>query len=462
MFNRIVTKLGGNKGSEHSLSASHRLWHLGSPFQWASWDALVAFGSMMAAFRLTPASYGIAQVETHILSQSAAAVFAAATFIGSYALGMGLSTNLQSRSRIVLLILLLTASTMGGTSLVISSLLYKQIGRYIIVICALLFFATETCVRIYWYRKMKKSIHYIIVCCDDIFFNQLCTLLSKAPFKIIVDCVFRPESANLPKLETALAKSRLIHEIVVQVNSGIFNQQLLAALDRGVAVSSMDIFTERHFHKIPAALIDTKWFLQIDLKQYHPFYYNFKRLLDISLSLIGGILAAPLLLIAIVGIKLESRGPAFYSQVRVGLFQKEFTIWKLRTMRLNSEIDGPQWAKASDPRVTRVGRILRKMRIDEIPQLWNILCGEMALVGPRPERPEFVSKLTQTIPFYRQRHLIKPGLTGWAQICYRYGSSEDDAREKLSYDLYYLKNASLLLDFQICLQTISEVTRGSR
>ena len=102
------------------------------------------------------------------------------------------------------------------------------------------------------------------------------------------------------------------------------------------------------------------------------------------------------------------------------------------------------------------------MRIDEIPQLWNILCGEMALVGPRPERPEFVSKLTQTIPFYRQRHLIKPGLTGWAQICYRYGSSEDDAREKLSYDFYYLKNASLLLDFQICLQTISEVTRGSR
>jgi lipopolysaccharide/colanic/teichoic acid biosynthesis glycosyltransferase len=131
-------------------------------------------------------------------------------------------------------------------------------------------------------------------------------------------------------------------------------------------------------------------------------------------------------------------------------------------MRQDAESAGPQWANLADSRVTQVGRMLRRMRIDELPQLWNIMVGDMAFVGPRPERPEFVARLELGIPFYRQRHLIKPGLTGWAQICFPYGASEGDAREKLSYDFYYLKNMSIPLDLQIVLQTIGAVAKGSR
>ena len=184
--------------------------------------------------------------------------------------------------------------------------------------------------------------------------------------------------------------------------------------------------------------------------------------MDIALSLVGTLLSAPILIVAIALIKLTSRGPVFYSQKRVGVGQNVFTIWKLRSMRIDSEKSGPQWAKAKDPRVTRVGRLFRKTRIDELPQFWNILHGEMSFIGPRPERPEFVEKLAGSIPYYRQRHLIKPGLTGWAQICYQYGASEEDAREKLSYDLYYLKNASFMLDMQIILQTIGAIAKGAR
>src|SRR5262249_52563196 len=139
---------------------------------------------------------------------------------------------------------------------------------------------------------------------------------------------------------------------------------------------------------------------------------------------------------------------------RVGLYGKDFKILKFRTMRTDAESGGAQWAKKNDPRATLLGRILRKSRLDEIPQLWNILLGEMSFVGPRPERPEFVLQLEQQIPFYRYRHLIKPGLTGWAQINYPYGASVEDARNKLSFDLYYLKRASVYLDIVITLKTV--------
>jgi lipopolysaccharide/colanic/teichoic acid biosynthesis glycosyltransferase len=184
--------------------------------------------------------------------------------------------------------------------------------------------------------------------------------------------------------------------------------------------------------------------------------------MDVGLALVGGIVALPILAASVLLISVTSKGPVFYSQIRVGEGQQPFRIWKLRTMRVDSEREGAQWAKIKDPRVTLIGKILRKTRIDEIPQFWNILIGEMSFIGPRPERPEFVEKLAKTIPYYRQRHLVKPGLTGWAQICYRYGASEEDAREKLSYDLYYLKNASWMLDLQIMLQTIGAIAKGAR
>ena len=179
-----------------------------------------------------------------------------------------------------------------------------------------------------------------------------------------------------------------------------------------------------------------------------------------SAALIGVILSLPIVILTAILIKLDSRGPVLYKQERVGKNGRVFVLSKFRSMRVDAEQDGPVWASKGDDRTTRVGRIIRKIRVDEIPQFWNILRGEMAFVGPRPERPHFVAQLAQEIPFYEQRHLMAPGLTGWAQIKYPYGASIDDARQKLEYDLFYIKNHSLLYDTIILFETFKIILFG--
>lgn len=177
-------------------------------------------------------------------------------------------------------------------------------------------------------------------------------------------------------------------------------------------------------------------------------------------ALAGAILSLPIVIVTAVLIKLESKGPVFYKQERVGKNGRTFTLTKFRSMGVDAEQDGPVWASKGDARTTRVGRVIRKIRIDEIPQFWNILKGEMSFVGPRPERPHFVAQLAEEIPFYEQRHLIAPGLTGWAQIKYPYGASIEDARQKLQYDLFYIKNQSLILDAIILFETVKIILFG--
>jgi exopolysaccharide biosynthesis polyprenyl glycosylphosphotransferase len=184
-----------------------------------------------------------------------------------------------------------------------------------------------------------------------------------------------------------------------------------------------------------------------------------KKILSFAASMILAILLLPLIPIIALLIKIDSRGPVFHKQERVGMNGKVFTIFKFRSMRANAEKEtGPVWASASgDSRVTRVGKYLRRTRLDEVPQLYNVLKGEMSFVGPRPERPHFVSQLSEIIPFYHLRHTVRPGLTGWAQINYRYGSSVEDAVEKLQYDLFYIKNMSMLLDGIVIFDTMKTV-----
>lgn len=177
-------------------------------------------------------------------------------------------------------------------------------------------------------------------------------------------------------------------------------------------------------------------------------------------ALIGAILSLPIVIVTAILIKLDSRGPIFYRQERVGKNGQPFILLKFRSMRVDAETDGPMWASKGDNRATRLGKIIRKIRIDEIPQFWNILKGDMNFVGPRPERPHFVAQLAHEIPYYEQRHLIAPGLTGWAQIKYPYGASLDDARQKLQYDLYYIKNQGLLLDAIILFETTKIILFG--
>jgi sugar transferase (PEP-CTERM system associated) len=185
-----------------------------------------------------------------------------------------------------------------------------------------------------------------------------------------------------------------------------------------------------------------------------------KRVVDLGLALIGLVVSAPLLLIAAALVKLTSPGGALYRQERLGLNGRVFTIYKLRTMRADAEAgSGPIWSTLNDPRVTPVGRFLRNTRLDELPQLWNVLRGDMSFVGPRPERPQFVAELTATIPFFSQRHVLKPGITGWAQVHHSYAASVEEATEKLQYDLYYIKNLSLWLDILILAETVKTVVR---
>ena len=177
-------------------------------------------------------------------------------------------------------------------------------------------------------------------------------------------------------------------------------------------------------------------------------------------AFIGAVLSIPIVILTAILIKLDSAGPIFYRQERIGKNGRKFVLIKFRSMRVDAEQDGPVWAVKDDDRTTRVGRIIRKIRIDEIPQFWNILCGDMNFVGPRPEREHFVAQLAQEIPYYEQRHLIAPGLTGWAQIKYAYGASIEDARQKLQYDLFYIKNQSLILDAIIMFETIKIILFG--
>lgn len=191
--------------------------------------------------------------------------------------------------------------------------------------------------------------------------------------------------------------------------------------------------------------------------RHDPVYEAIKRTIDVVLSVaIGAVFLLALPVIAMV-IKLDSPGPIFYRQTRVGKDGKLFTIWKLRSMRSDAEKDGAVWATANDDRVTRVGRFMRKTRIDELPQMWNVLRGEMSMVGPRPERPEFVAILESQIPNYLERHQVKPGVTGWAQVCYHYTDSVEETRQKLDYDLQYIDNRNLRLDIAILLRTFRVV-----
>ncbi len=181
--------------------------------------------------------------------------------------------------------------------------------------------------------------------------------------------------------------------------------------------------------------------------------------------MIGLVLSLPIAILAAIAVKLDSRGPIFYKQERIGRNGRLFNVIKFRSMKIDAEADGtPIWAAPDDERTTRVGSIIRKLRIDEIPQFWNIIKGEMNFVGPRPERPHFVRQLAKEIPFYEHRHLVAPGLTGWAQIKYPYGASVADAIQKLQYDLYYIKNQSLVLDMMIVFETVKTVlfSKGGR
>lgn len=233
-------------------------------------------------------------------------------------------------------------------------------------------------------------------------------------------------------------------------------QDLLRIKTKGVHVAELSSFLERETGRVDLATASHSWLIFSDGFSSGRFLSAIaKRVFDVAASLLLLVLASPVILLTALAVKIESRGPAFYRQKRVGLYGEEFDVIKLRSMRQDAEKPGVAvWAQENDPRVTRVGRFIRMVRIDEIPQVWVVLKGQMSFVGPRPERMQFVQDLTRDLPFYAERHMVKPGITGWAQINYPYGASLEDARNKLEYDLYYAKNYTPFLDLLILLQTV--------
>ena len=264
------------------------------------------------------------------------------------------------------------------------------------------------------------------------------------------------------QLITDLVSRHDVQEIIVAVREqrggGVPMDELLACRIRGIPVMDLAAYTESARSEVPIDSLKGSWlvyghgFVQGRARQV------LKRAFDILSSALLLILVSPVMLLTAVAIKLDSRGPVLYRQERVGLRGRSFMCTKFRSMRIDAEQDGvARWASKDDPRITRIGAFLRKSRIDELPQLWSVFTGEMSLVGPRPERPAFVEELKEQIPFYEIRHTVKPGITGWAQVRYHYGSSMDDARRKHQFDLYYVKNNSLVLDLLVLVETVSVI-----
>jgi sugar transferase (PEP-CTERM system associated) len=276
--------------------------------------------------------------------------------------------------------------------------------------------------------------------------------------KTIPEAIDRAAIYNLADFVEKLATSEVVLALEERRNA-LPLEDLLRIKTTGVHVNEISSFLERETGRVDLDSVNPSWLIFSDGFSAGRRISGFaKRMFDIIASAILLAFTAPLILLFAILVKLESKGPAFYRQQRVGLYGQPFDVYKLRSMRSDAEADGKAiWATKGDPRVTRVGKFIRLVRIDELPQCWCVLKGQMSFVGPRPERPEFIADLEKKMPYYAERHMVKPGITGWAQINYPYGASIDDARHKLEYDLYYAKNYTPFLDILILLQTLRVV-----
>jgi sugar transferase (PEP-CTERM system associated) len=380
-----------------------------------------------------------------------------------------------------------TLQALGLTSIVLAAIFYAFpqmiLGRGVFLISLLLILSTMILWRLFvlWLLGHPRFAERVLIIGTN-----------KNAIEIAREALDRPEHGykivGFVGDDPALVGQSLINPSVVGLMSDLqdlvshhhINRVVLAMNERrgrmplgpliemklrdGLAIEEADSFYERLTGKVSTGTLRPSWLIFSGRSRRMLPYSKIRRLLDVALSVLGLLLSLPLMVLAVIAIKLDSRGPILYRQKRVGQRNQIFTIMKFRSMRVDAEPDGPVWAGEDDPRITRVGRIIRKLRIDELPQFVNIIRGEMTFVGPRPERPEFVEMLEQKIPYYSQRHLVKPGLTGWAQIRYPYCASVEDAVQKLQYDLYYIKNQSLMLDVVTLFETTRIVLfgRGAR
>ena len=374
---------------------------------------------------------------------------------------VGIYARKSNRFTVRSLFIFLLASFLAGLSLIIIVwiLEYDFVGRLAILkvasgtgVLCFLFFSLQN-----WYSRKNK-----VKC-------LLC--LSRNSKKIIQYELKRIESSYV-LLEWEEKNSKLsINEfcaknnvdlLVLESQNGFGHLDVVPLLEAGIRIMNLKDFSEKNLEKIPPAFVNRSWLLGLDLRMRDPLLHKIKRIMDITVGSFGLLFSLPILIPSLLVIALNSGFPVFFSQTRTGFLGREYVLYKLRTMKKDAENDGAVWANKKDSRITHVGKFLRKWRIDEIPQFWNIIIGDMSIVGPRPERPEFQEQLKKDVPHWNCRHLVKPGLTGWAQIQFEYASDLKSSEEKLAYDLYYIKHASIIFDIQIILSTLRSIAKGSR
>jgi exopolysaccharide biosynthesis polyprenyl glycosylphosphotransferase len=433
---------------------------------WGLLDAAMAAGAFALAHLFSPYRHDTHPAYSVLLGST---FFALSLVFFGCVLGVYDRHNFTSRTRMAGQTLLITALALAATCLAFGWIGYVRVGRYIIVGA---------------FAISSGGIFSVRMLARDLARRAKIRVLFYGP-----RCKFRPLAVQIRRLHSAFyerpayvdlgatalsdRRAQLVEafnrvqpdEIIVMDNDG----GVLEILHHcsGILKSGCGIFTyasyfETLLGQVPVEAIDERGVLGWGFKVGSFHTGLAKRPTDLALALIGLIVGAPLMLLCAILVRLTSPGPVIYKQVRVGRYGRNFWIYKFRTMRVDAERDGAVWASEKDTRVTPIGNFLRKTRFDELPQLFNILRGEMSLVGPRPERPEFVEQLQRHVPHYELRHLVQPGLTGWAQVRFRYGSSIEDAQRKLAYDLYYVRHCGLAFDAAIWMRTLAAMAKGAR
>lgn len=458
----MVAGEGGVAQQDEGVAGGRTVARTVSALRGAIWalDAAAAALAMTLAYALSPAVVGPWREAARL----PAAVFGVAFLLVAYAAGL-YDWRERARPLSLLLRILVVAALAAAVTLGFFYLaFYRPIGRYAIAAAVALSGPLVLLPRYVVWRLLRSRPRRVLFLGRGPLARKLAETLRAhgAPHEIVDTAAPPPRSAESL---AALCRRRGVDEIVLPAEAAELEPMLLPALHclpLGCRIRSEADFHEDLFSSVPVEHVTPDWMLSRGLDTSNHIAEAVKRLADVVLALAALAILGPLVLVALVAIAFSADGPLLYRQIRVGRYGREFRIWKLRTMRVGAETGGAQWASEADPRSTRVGRFLRRTRLDEVPQVWNILLGEMSFVGPRPERPEFVRELEALIPYYAWRHFVRPGLTGWAQVNLPYGSTVEDARRKLEYDLYYVRRHSLLTDLLIVLRTAAAALRGGR
>jgi exopolysaccharide biosynthesis polyprenyl glycosylphosphotransferase len=397
-------------------------------------------------------------------------IFSSATYIAGFYSTHSAGRGVFERSLLlVVCVLAAVLVVIGGTYLNSA----RPLGRGVMFLAALASYAATLVhhiIILHGLRNSKERVAYVVASAFDEAETRLFTAFGGRNLEfagIVLSGGYQPTGSarvlgNVANLATIVEKEKVSRVLCTSKSLGdtTLTRQFCKLRYSGVSVMPLVTLCEEVEQYVPLELINSEWLLNASGEPQHIYIKKLKRFFDITCSAVGLVLFAPALGLGALAIRLTSPGPIFYRQTRSGRFGRPFQMTKLRTMHVNAEKTGAQWSEKNDPRVTFVGRFLRRYRIDEIPQLWHVLCGRMSFVGPRPERPEIIAQLAQQVPFYEERLMVQPGITGWAQVSYPYGASALDARRKLEYDLYYMKHMSLFLDVFILLDTVRTVLTG--